>query len=66
MEKQDPLTVPNSLATCALAGAKTPTGLSTVGAAEFRQDELMCVAAGYSLPGDKLFRQLKFPEQIAQ
>jgi hypothetical protein len=24
----------------------------------------LCVAAGYSLPGDKLFKQLKYPEQI--
>jgi hypothetical protein len=34
-------------------------------AVELRQDEFMCVAAGYSLPGDKLFKQLKYPEQIA-
>jgi hypothetical protein len=34
-------------------------------AVELRQDELMCVAAGYSLPGDKLLKQCKFPEQIA-
>jgi len=33
-------------------------------AAELRQDELMVVAAGYSLPGDKLFKQFKYPEQI--
>jgi hypothetical protein len=33
---------------------------------ELRQDEFMCVAAGYSLPREKLFKQLKFPEQIAQ
>jgi hypothetical protein len=48
--------------------AKTQAGLLPgydQGAAELRQDELMCVAAGYSLPGDKLFKQLKFPEQIA-
>jgi hypothetical protein len=25
----------------------------------------LAVAAGYSLPGDKLLKQLKFPEQIA-
>jgi hypothetical protein len=35
------------------------------GAVELRQDEQMCVAAGYSLPGDKLLKQCKFPEQIA-
>jgi hypothetical protein len=35
------------------------------GAVELCQDELMCVAAGYSLPADKLLKQLKFPEQIA-
>ena len=35
-------------------------------AVELRQNELMCVAAGYSLPGDKLLKQCKFPEQIAQ
>ncbi len=34
-------------------------------AVELGQDALMCVAAGYSLPGDKLLEQLKFPEQIA-
>jgi hypothetical protein len=32
---------------------------------EIRQSELMCVAAGYSLPGEKLLKQFKFPEQIA-
>jgi hypothetical protein len=36
------------------------------GAVELRQEGIMCLAAGYSLPGDKLFRQLKFPEQIAK
>ena len=35
------------------------------GAAELRENELMCVAAGYSLPGDKLLKWIKFPEQIA-
>jgi hypothetical protein len=34
-------------------------------AVELRQDEFMCVAAGYSLPADKLLKQCKFPEQIA-
>jgi len=47
-------------------GRATSTELSTEGAAELRQNELMCVAAGYSLPGDMLFKQCKFPEQIAQ
>jgi hypothetical protein len=35
-------------------------------AAELRQDELMCVAAGYSLPSQMLFKQFNFPKQIAQ
>jgi hypothetical protein len=35
------------------------------GAVELRHDELTVVAAGYSLPGDKLLKQFKFPEQIA-
>jgi hypothetical protein len=35
-------------------------------AVELRQNELMCVAAGYSLPADKLLKQYKFPEQFVQ
>jgi hypothetical protein len=35
------------------------------GAVELRRDEFLCVAAGNSLPRDKIFKQLKFPEQIA-
>jgi len=34
------------------------------GAAELRQGGFKCMAAGYSLPGDKLFKQCKFPEQL--
>ncbi len=34
------------------------------GASELRRNELVCVAAGYSLLGDKLLKQLKFPEEL--
>jgi hypothetical protein len=32
--------------------------------AELRQVEFLCLAAGYTLPADKLLKQLKFPEQV--
>ena len=51
-----------------MQGAKAKAGpLSQYdqAAVELRQGELMCVAAGYTLPADKLLKQLKFPEQIA-
>jgi hypothetical protein len=46
---------------CSTKAAKAQTGTlleNDQGTAEFRQGELMCIAAGYSLPGQKLFKQL--------